>query len=148
MDGKVASLASMRLFDGWTLGELRRLARVADLVDLSPGETLVRDGAWHGGCYLLLAGAVVTTTTDDTRLTCGAGEFVGLVETVADVAAQGETVALRESTVLAFSANSFVAALDEIPSLGRLALRVAVARTTVSRNGGRLAGGLAAVASG
>ena len=134
MDGKVASLASMRLFDGWTLAELRRLARAADVVDLAPGETLVRDGAWHAGCYVLLSGAIVTTTAAGARLTCGVGEFVGLAETVADVRAQGETVALRASTVLAFSANGFAAALDEIGALRRLALTtMAVAQVAPRR---------------
>jgi hypothetical protein len=53
VDGKVASLTAMRVFDGWTSPELRRLARAADLVDVAAGETLVRTGSWHAGCYVL-----------------------------------------------------------------------------------------------
>jgi CRP-like cAMP-binding protein len=87
VDGKVASLASMRLFEDWTPAELRRLARAADLVDVSAGETLVRTGAWHAGCYVLVSGAVATTTPDGSRLITAAGEFVGLAETLASVAA-------------------------------------------------------------
>lgn len=143
MDGKVASLASMRLFDGWTLTEMRRLAKAADLVDLSPGESLVRDGAWHAGCFVLLSGAVVTTTADGTRLTSGVGEFIGLAETVADVAALGETVALRTSTVLAFSANGFVAALEGIGALRRLALATMAAAQVAPRRAPPVASGWA-----
>lgn len=123
MDGKVASLSAMRVFDGWTSTELRRLARAADLVDVDAGETLVRTGAWHAGCYVLLSGAVVTTTPDGSRLITATGEFVGLPETLADVTAQGDTVAMRASTVMAFTTNGFFAALDDIPSLRQLALR-------------------------
>ena len=122
MDGKVASLTAMRAFDGWTSTELRRLARAADLVDVDAGETLVRTGAWHAGCYILLTGAVVTTTPDGARLITAAGEFVGLPETLAGVAAQGDSVAMRASTVLAFTAKALFVALDEIPSLRKLAL--------------------------
>ena len=122
MDGKVASLTAMRVFDGWTSTEVRRLARVADLVDVDAGEALVRTGAWHAGCYILLSGAVVTTTPDGSRLITAAGEFIGLPETLAAVTAQGDTVAMRSSTVLAFTAKAFFVALDEIPSLRKLAM--------------------------
>lgn len=122
MDGKVASLVAMRVFDGWTSAEVRRLARAADLVDVDAGETLVRAGAWHAGCYILLSGAVATTTPDGARLITAAGEFVGLPETLAGVAAQGDSVAMRASTVLAFTAKAFFVALDEIQSLRKLAL--------------------------
>lgn len=122
MDGKVASLTTMRMFDGWTSTELRRLGRVADLVDVDAGETLVRTGAWHAGCYILLSGAVVTTTPDGSRLITATGEFVGLPETLAGVAAQGDSVTMRASTVLAFTAKAFCLALDEIQSLRKLAL--------------------------
>lgn len=134
MDGKVASLTAMRVFDGWTSTELRRLARAADVVDIAAGETLVRTGAWHAGCYVLVSGAVVTTTTDGSRLITAAGEFVGLPETLADVTAQGDTVAMRASTVLAFTTNGFFVALDEIPSLRQLAMReLAVAQVAPRR---------------
>lgn len=122
MDGKVASLSAMRVFDGWTSTELRRLARVADLVAVDAGETLVRTGAWHAGCYILLSGAVVTTTPDGSRLITAAGEFVGLPETLAGVVAQGDSVTMRASTVLAFTVKAFFVALDEIQSLRKLAL--------------------------
>lgn len=123
MDAKVASLAAMHLFDGCTATELRRLARAADVLDLGPGETLVRDGAWRAGCHVLLTGAVVTTTPDGSRLVTTAGEFVGLPETLADVAAQGDTVSMRASRLLTFSTGAFRSALDEIPTLRKLALR-------------------------
>lgn len=122
MDGKVASLAEMHVFGGWTSTELRRLARVADLVDVDAGETLVRTGARRGGCYMLLSGAVVTTTPEGSRLITVAGEFVGLPETLAGVAAQGDSVTMRTSTVLSFTTNTFFVALDEIQSLRKLAL--------------------------
>jgi CRP-like cAMP-binding protein len=121
MDGKVASLSAMRLFDSWTLAELRRLAKAADVVDVPAGTMLVRAGAWHAGCYVLLAGAVVTTTVDGVRLTASAGDFVGLAETLAGVAAEGETVALRTSQMLAFTTNGFVSALETIRPLRRFA---------------------------
>ena len=129
MDGKVASLAAMRVFDGWMSAELRRLARAADLVDVGPDEPLVRSGAWHAGCYVLLSGAVVTTTPDGSRLIATEGEFVGLPETLADVAAQGDTVSMRASRLLAFTTRGFLTAIEQIPSLRQLAmLQLAVAQ--------------------
>ena len=133
MDGKVASLAAMRVFDGWTSVELRRLARVADLVDVGPDETLVRGGAWHAGCYVLLAGAVVTTTPDGSRLVATEGEFVGLPETLADVAAQADTVSLRASRLLAFTTRGFLTAIEQIPSLRQLAMRQLAVAQVVPR---------------
>jgi len=90
---------------------------------MGAGETLVHDGAWHAGCYLLLTGAVVTTTGEGPRLITIAGEFVGLPETLADVAAHGDTVTMRASRLLVFSTSAFRCALDSITSLRRLALR-------------------------
>jgi CRP-like cAMP-binding protein len=133
VDGKVASLTAMRVFDGWSSTELRRLARAADLVDVDAGETIVRTGAWHAGCYLHLSGAVVTTTADGSRLITAAGEFVGLPETLAGVAAQGEAVTMRASTVLAFTAQAFFLALDEISSLRKLALQELAAAQVAPR---------------
>jgi len=123
VDGKVASLAAMRVFGGWTSTELRRLARAADLVDVAAGETLVHTGAWRAGCYLLLSGAVATTTPDGSRLITAAGEFVGLPETLAEVTAQGDSVVMRASTVLAFTVSSLFAALEDIRPLRTVALR-------------------------
>ena len=134
MDGKVASLLATRLFDGWTSPELRRLAKVADVVDLMPSETLVRTGAWHAGCYLITSGALVTTAPDGSRLIATVGEFVGLAETLAGVAALGESVALRAATVLAFTTTGFVSALEGLRPLRQFALtQLAVAQVAPRR---------------
>jgi CRP-like cAMP-binding protein len=134
MDGKVATFATMPLFHGWSLTELRQLAKVADKVDLAIGERLIRAGAWRAGCYVLLSGAVVTTTDEGSRLIATTGEFVGLPETLANAAARGESVALRESTVLAFTFKEFATALDDIRSLRQLALQeLAVAQLAPRR---------------
>jgi hypothetical protein len=42
---------------------------------------------------------------------------------LADVAAQGDTVSMRASRLLTFSTGAFRSALDEIPTLRKLALR-------------------------
>jgi CRP-like cAMP-binding protein len=141
VDGKVASLTAMRVFDGWTSTEVRRLARAADLVDVGAGEKLVRTGAWHAGCYLLLSGALVTTTPEGSRLITAAGEFVGLPETLTGVTARGDSVAMRASTVLAFTAQAFFVAVDEIRSLRTLALQ----ELAVAQVAPRLAGPVAPV---
>ena len=122
MDGKVAELATMPLFQGWSQTELRKLAKSADVVDVAPGTLLVHAGSWRTGCYVLLSGAVVTTDDDGSRLIAATGEFVGLVEMLTGTAARGESVALRASTVLAFTTKGFAGALEDIRSLRHLAL--------------------------
>jgi len=134
MDGKVASFATMPLFHGWSLTELRQLAKTADTVDLATGATLIRAGAWRAGCYVLLSGAVVTTTGEGARLIAATGEFVGLPEALTNAPAQGESVALRTSTVLAFTSKGFAGALEDIRSLRQLALQeLAVAQLAPRR---------------
>lgn len=119
MDG---TLARSGLLAGTTRAERRVLTRYADLVDLEPGQPLVRDGAWRAGCYLLLRGAVVTTTSDESWLTSGNDGFVGLAEALVGAPAQGETVALCSSTVLAFTAPGLAGAVDAVRPLRHAAL--------------------------
>lgn len=140
MDGKVATLVASGAFDGWTAKELRRLARTADLVELATGETLVRAGTWRGGCHILLAGALLTTTAHGSTLTSAVGAFVGLAETLASTAARGDTVAMSPARVLTFTATTFGVALDEIPPLRRSALaELATSRVQPARPVARIA---------
>jgi CRP-like cAMP-binding protein len=122
MDGKVAALASVVPFVSCSPAQLRRLARTTELVDLRPRQTLSRAGTRNGGCYLLLDGALVTTTANSSWLVSTPGGFVGLAETVAGAPTIGDTVAVRPSTVVAFSPPALTSTLSWLPALHRHAL--------------------------
>jgi CRP-like cAMP-binding protein len=140
VDGKITTLVATGLFDGWTARELRTLARSADLVEVSTGETLVCAGTWRTGCHILLSGAVLTTTAEGSSLTSAAGTFIGLAETLANVAARGDTVAMSPSTLLAFSPASFATALEAVQPLRRSALaELATSRVQPRRATARVA---------
>jgi CRP-like cAMP-binding protein len=122
MDGKIVALRASGIFTGAGPQELRQVARLGDLVEVAAGETLLRAGTRHGGCYLLLSGALATSTASGTSLTSRPGLFVGVAETLARVPACGDIVALRASTVLAFTPAAFAAAVDTVPAVRSAAL--------------------------
>lgn len=134
MDGKIAALVATGLFDGWTAADLRKLGRAADLVDVGAGDYVVRRGVRRAGGYLIVSGAILTTSHDGSWLTSARGAFIGLAESLADASAQADSVAMRPSTLLVFTPASFAAAVDAIPPLRRAAVtELATARVEPRR---------------
>lgn len=122
MDGRLVSLRRSAALAAYSTPDLRRLARLSEWLDAAPGQTLVRRGTRRPGCFLLLDGSVVTTVDDECWLTTRPGSLLGLGETVADVVADAEVVALTSSSLLVFTAPALAGALDAIAPLRHAAL--------------------------
>lgn len=122
MDGKLLTLKHSGVANGFSKAQLRALARLADLVELSPRQALTRAGTRRTGCYLLLSGCVVTETCDTVWLTSQAGTFVGLAETLAGSGASADTVALTTVRALVFTPGAIRAALRALDALCHAAL--------------------------
>src|SRR5262245_30479273 len=84
-DGKVDLLATVPLFSGCSKKELRRIASLADEIDLRSGKVLTRQGASGREFFVLVDGTVDVVRDGEHVTTLGAGDFFGELALVSNI---------------------------------------------------------------
>lgn len=84
-DGKVDLLATVPLFSGCSKKELRRIASLADEIDLRRGKVLTRQGAPGREFFVLLDGTVDVVRDGDHIATLGPGDFFGEMALISNI---------------------------------------------------------------
>jgi CRP/FNR family transcriptional regulator, cyclic AMP receptor protein len=83
-DSKVAAMANVPLFARLSKGELRRIARLADEVDLRAGKVLTREGTRGREFFVLLEGRADVRSNTRLLPSLGPGDFFGEIALVTD----------------------------------------------------------------
>ncbi|HEY8773146.1 MAG TPA: cyclic nucleotide-binding domain-containing protein [Gaiellaceae bacterium] len=84
-DSKVAAMKHVPLFSLLSKGELRRIAQLADEVDLRAGKVLTTEGTRGREFFVLLEGSADVRSNTRLLPALGPGDFFGEIALVTDV---------------------------------------------------------------
>lgn len=129
-DAKADLLRSVPLFAGCSKGELRKLASIADEIDLREGTVLTREGRTAHEFFVLVEGTVRITKNNRKLADLGPGDWLGEIALLTKAPRTATATATSPVLALVIVDRDFRRVLTEIPSiavkvLGCVAERVA-----------------------
>ena len=133
-DGKVDLLATVPLFSGCSNKELRRIATLADEIDLRTGKVLTTQGAPGREFFVLLDGTVDVVRDGERISTLGPGDFFGELALVSNIPRTATVTATSPIRALVVVDRDFRRLLKEdstiaVKVLGAMAERMPPADT-------------------
>jgi twitching motility protein PilT len=134
IDRVVAATRGASIFQSLDENQLRQAVTQATLLQLDPGESLVRQGERPGGFFLILAGELRVMMArgaggDPVEVTrFGRGEMLGMAPLLLGRPSEASMDAVVRSTVVAFEPQFFEVMAAQVPSFG-----LEVARTLAER---------------
>jgi twitching motility protein PilT len=134
IDRVVAATRGAPIFQSLDENQLRQAVTQATLLQLDPGESLVRQGERPGGFFLILAGELRVMMAkgaggDPVEVTrFGRGEMLGMAPLLLGRPSEAAMDAVVRSTVVAFEPQFFEVMAAQVPSFG-----LEVARTLAER---------------
>ncbi len=131
-DSKVAAIARVPLFSRCSKKDLRRIARLADEIDLLPGKVLTEQGARGREFFVLLEGSAEVRQDDRLLQTLGPGDFLGEIALVADVPRTATVTASSPVRALVITDRTFRALLREQPDIQGKVLDAVASRFAAS----------------
>ena len=129
-DVKVDLLRKVPLFAACSKGELRKLASIADEIDLREGTVLTREGRSAREFFVLVEGTVRVTKNGRKLADLGPGDWLGEIALLTKVPRTATATATSPIIALVIVDRDFRNVVNEIPSiamkmLGSVAERLA-----------------------
>jgi CRP-like cAMP-binding protein len=116
-DEKVELLRRIPLFSAFNGKKLKRLAQLADEVDVPPAKVLMRQGDIGTDMMVIVRGQVAVERDGQRLNTLGAGDFFGEIALV-DGGPRTATVTTEEpSTLLVLTHGQFHSMMEEFPEV-------------------------------
>ena len=134
IDRVVAATRGAAIFQSLDDEQLRQAVTQAALLQLEPGESLIRQGEPPGGFFLILAGELrvliaKSSGGDPVEVTrFGRGVMLGMAAVLLDRPSEASMDAVVRSTVVSFEPRFFEVMAGQVPSFG-----LAVARSLAER---------------
>jgi CRP-like cAMP-binding protein len=113
----VADLAALPLFAGLDSGQVERLAKHSEELDVPAGAELTHEGRYEGPVYVVISGSVGIERGGRVVDTIGPGGFLGEIAAIDGGARTATGRAIEDSHVVAISPRQFNDVLDEAPDL-------------------------------
>ena len=129
-DAKIDLLKSVPLFAECTKGELRRIASIADEVELREGTVLTREGRSGREFFVLVEGSVRVTKKGRKLADLPAGSWVGEIALLTRSARIATATATSPLRVLVILESDFRSLLSEVPSIAMKVLTAVAERLT------------------
>jgi CRP/FNR family transcriptional regulator, cyclic AMP receptor protein len=116
-DPKLEAMARVPLFARLSRGDLKRVAKIADEVDLPAGKALTKEGERGREFFVILEGRA--DVRSDTRLLrpLGPGDFLGEIALVTDSARTATVTALTPIRALVVTDRAFRELLRKHPDI-------------------------------
>ncbi len=125
-DAKVERLGQLPLFKDADNKALELIANAADEVNFTAGKVLIKQGAFHGECFIVEQGSLTVSVEGDDVATIPAGQMVGELSLFGHGPASATVTAAEDGVALVIPANRFDQLLDEVPGLAKaIAVRLA-----------------------
>ena|SRR5919197_3489952 len=116
-DAKIDLLKTVPLFAGCSKQELRRIASIADEVDLKEGTKLTRQGERGREFFVLLDGTVAVERSGRSRGTRKAGDFIGEIALLTQSPRTATVTAKTPVRALVVTGRDFRGLLREAPEI-------------------------------
>ena len=116
-DAKVARLEKVPLFSKLPKSALRRVASLADEIDLPAGKALTREGDRGREFFVLLDGAADVRRKGRKVNTLGKGDFLGEIALVSNAPRTATVTTTEPTRALVITGRGFAALLKEQPQI-------------------------------
>jgi CRP-like cAMP-binding protein len=116
-DLKVAAMENVPLFSLLSKGELRRIAQLADEVDLREGKVLTKEGTRGREFFVLLEGTADVRSNTRLLPALGPGDFFGEIALVTDVPRTATVTTTSPVRALVITDRAFRDLLRDSPTI-------------------------------
>ena len=116
-DSKTAAMAKVPLFSRCSKSELRRIAQIADEVDLRRGRTLTKEGTRGREFFIILDGTAEVRSNTRLLPSLKAGDFLGEIALVTDAPRTATVTATSPVRVLVITERAFRELLRNHPGI-------------------------------
>jgi CRP-like cAMP-binding protein len=116
-DSKVAAMENVPLFCRLSKGELRRIAQLADEVDLRAGKVLTKEGTRGREFFVLLEGTADVRSNTRLMPALGPGDFFGEIALVTDVPRAATVTTTSPVRALVITDRSFRHLMRNSPAI-------------------------------
>ncbi len=116
-DLKVEAMANVPLFSRLSKGELRRIAKIADEVDLKAGKELTREGTRGREFFVLLEGTADVRSNTRLLPPLGPGDFFGEIALVTDTPRTATVTTTSQVHALVITDRAFRELLRDSPAI-------------------------------
>jgi len=116
-DAKVELISHVPLFANCSKGDLRKIASLADELDLPEGKVLIREGDRGREFFVLVEGRVDVSAKGRSVKTLQDGDFFGEMALVSDAPRNATVTALAPLRVLVITDRGFRGLLHDSPSI-------------------------------
>ena len=116
-NAKIELLKSVPLFAGCSKAELRRLASIADEIDLREGTVLTREGRTGHEFFVLIDGTVSVTRSGRKVADLGAGDWLGEIALLTKAPRTATVTATSPLRTLVITDREFRQLVSEVPSI-------------------------------
>jgi CRP-like cAMP-binding protein len=123
IDEKIDFLSQVPMFAACNQRELRKIASVADQIEVPKGEILMTEGTPGREFFLILDGTAKVTLRGKKLAELGPGEFLGEMALLDQGPRSATAVAQAPMTVLVIQARDFSSLLEEIPVVTKKIMR-------------------------
>jgi len=118
-DAKTDLIAHVPLFERCSKKELEAIAGLADQVEREEGRVLVRQGELGREFWVLVDGVADVSRDGETVATLGAGDFFGEIALVSNVPRTASVTATSPLIGLVISSRDFWTLLDSSPRIAK-----------------------------
>ncbi len=130
-DARTELLKDVPLFAGCSKGELRRLAAIANEIELREGTVLTREGRTAREFFVLVDGTVRVTRDGRKLADLGPGDWLGEIALLARIPRTATATVTSAARTLVIADSAFHALLADVPSIAQKVL-ASVAERLVS----------------
>lgn len=116
-DAKIELLKNVPLFAGCTKAELRRLASIADEIDLREGTVLTREGRTGREFFVLIEGTVRVDKGSRKVTDLGAGDWLGEIALLTKAPRTATVTATSPIRALVITERDFRQTVAQMPSI-------------------------------
>ncbi|MGH3137302.1 MAG: cyclic nucleotide-binding domain-containing protein [Gaiellaceae bacterium] len=129
-DAKIELLKRVPLFAACTKGELRRLASIADELDVREGTVLIHEGRIGHEFFVLIAGEVRVSKDGKKLADLGGGDWLGEIALLTKGPRTATATAMSPVHTLVLVDRDFRGVVKEMPSIAVKVLTCVATRLT------------------
>ena len=122
-DSKVDAISHVPLFAAASKSDLKKIAAIADEIDLREGKEMTREGQPGHEFFVLVDGTADVRRKGRKVRTLGPGDFFGEIALVSKKPRTATVTATSPVTALVITERSFRRLLEEQPAIGAKVLR-------------------------